>query len=43
MAFFIFGRLLISARLSSSMWADLVMPGWGSERECHRFLGPVCE
>ena len=33
MAFFIFWRLLISACLSSSMWAGLVMPGFGSERE----------
>ena len=39
MAFFIPGRLLISACLSSSMWAGLVMPGWGSEREHHKLFG----
>ena len=36
MAFLIFERLLISLCLSSSMWAGLVMPGWGSQRERHR-------
>ena len=41
MAFFIFERLLISACLSNSMWAGLVMPGWGSERERHRPFGTI--
>ena len=39
MAFFIFERLLISACLSSSTWAGLVLPGWRSEREQEK--GPM--
>ena len=39
MAFFIFERLLINLCLSSSMWAGLVMPGWGSHRERHILFG----
>ena len=39
MACFIPGRLFISACLSSSMWAGLIMPGWGSERYCHKLFG----
>ena len=39
MARFIPGCLLISACLSNSMWAGLVMPGRGNERECHKLFG----
>ena len=42
MAFFIFGRLSISACLSSSMWAGLIVPESGSERERHQFFPAQC-